>query len=813
MFQKYLRISTEKVIHAINIGTMELANLRQTVFAPEFILIGMIEQDDSIIYKMIEQIVSDPTRVIDQMSEKIYASQPKSDEPPEIMNISLSPEVERLFEIALDEAKMLNDKFISTGTLFLAFFNQEIQPAAGILNSLGLRYTDCKEAYKELRSGTTINSRDAESQEDLLKVYGTDLTELAQQGRLDPVIGREKDISRIIEILARRTKNNPIIIGDPGVGKTVLVEGLAQLIINSRVPETLLHKKIIQIDMAQVTAGAKFKGEFEERMKAIVDTIIASNGRVIAFIDELQTLIDSSGGGSIKASDILKPALARGLVQIIGTTTTDTYKKTIEKDKALSRRFQPITLDEPTIEESIAILDGIKHKYESHHKVVFDAKAIDSAVRMSKRYINERYLPDKAIDLIDEAGARKHLYLITIPPEVQEIEKQKSRLKREQTEAFNTNELDSVVEIQKKINSIDKELRDIKDDWIKSREFNDNIVTEEDVAEVVSQQTGIPVLRIVETESEKLKTMEEKLHDRIIGQDEPITAVSNSIRRNRAGLKDANRPIGAFLFLGPTGVGKTELAKALAEFLFDDETKIIRLDMTEYMEKHSVSKMIGSPPGYVGYEEGGQLTEQIRRNPYSIILLDEMEKANEDVFNILLQIFDEGRLTDSQGVTVSFKDCIIIGTSNLGSSHIFDLEKRVGFTTNTKSNDGNYELIKEKIVEETKKFFKPEFLNRIDDVIVFHPLDKKHINLITNIILKKLEAKIKSNGYTITFADEIKDKIADLGYNQEFGARPLKRVIENYIENEISYKIISGEIKKGDNILVKLENDKIIVAK
>ena len=812
MFQKYLRLCTEKVIHAINIGTMELANLRQTVFTPEFILLGIIEQDESIVLQILEELTNDPIKLIDNITEKIYAVQPKSENSKDTMNITLSPDIERLFEIALDESKKFEDKFISTGTLFLSFFNPSIQPASTILYEIGLKYHECRDILSNQKNGMSIDSRDSESREDVLKIYGTDLTELAQQGRLDPVIGREKDIARIIEILARRTKNNPIIIGQPGVGKTVLIEGLAQLIINSRVPETLLNKKIVQIDIAQVTAGAKFKGEFEERMKAVVDSLINSHGKIIAFIDEMQTLIDANGGGSIKAGDILKPALTRGQVQIIGTTSTETYKKTIEKDKALSRRFQTVKLDEPSVEESIDILNGLSTKYEDHHKVKYSKESIDAAARMSARYINDRYLPDKSVDLMDEAGARKHLYIIAIPPEIQQLEKEKANLRREQTDAFVNNKIEEVVEFQQKINEIEAKLKQIKDEWMLTRKVGDNIITEEDIADVVSQITGIPVTKIVETESEKLKTMEEKLHQRIIGQDEAIKAVSNSIRRNRAGLKDANRPIGCFLFLGPTGVGKTELAKTLAEFLFDDENKIIRLDMSEYMEKHSVSKMIGSPPGYVGYDEGGQLTERIRRSPYSIVLLDEIEKAHEDVFNILLQIFDEGRLTDSQGVEVSFKNCIIIGTSNLGSSHIFDIEKRIGFTPTQKKGE-NYELIKEKIMEETKKFFKPEFLNRIDDMIVFHPLLKDHIISITDLLLTKLKKKIESNGFFINFTDESKNKISELGFSQEFGARPLKRVIENHVENPISLQIISGTIKKGDAIIVDIEDGKIIVKK
>ena len=658
---------------------------------------GLSRQDDSIVVKILEDFTSDPIKLIDSITERIYAFQPKNDNNKDSMNITLSPDIERLFEIALDESKKFEDKFISTGTVFLSFFNPSIQPASTILYEAGLKYHECRESLSTLKNGISIDTRDSESKEDVLRVYGTDLTEQASLGKLDPVIGREKDIARIIEILARRTKNNPIIIGLPGVGKTVLVEGLAQLIINSRVPETLLNKKIIQIDIAQLTAGAKFKGEFEERMKSVIDALINSHGRVIAFIDEMQTLIDANGGASIKASDMLKPALTRGLIQIIGTATTDTYKKSIEKDKALSRRFQPVKLDESNVDDTILILDGLKVKYEEHHHVKYSKEAVEASARMSARYINDRYLPDKAVDLIDEAGARKHLYLIAIPPEIQQLEKERTNLRREQTDAFINNKIEDVVDYQQRINTIEKKINGLKEEWLKNRGAEDNIVNEEDIASVVSQIAGVPVTKIVETESEKLKTMEDKLHNRIIGQDEPIKAVSNAIRRNRAGLKDANRPIGCFVFRS-TGVGKTEAAKALAEFLFDEESKMIRLDMSEYMEKHTVSKMIGSPPGYVGYDEGGQLTERIRRNPYSIILLDEMEKAHGDVFNLLLQIFDEGRLTDSQGVEVSFKNSIIIGTSNLGSSHIFDLEKRIGFTSGSKNGE-NYELIKEKILE------------------------------------------------------------------------------------------------------------------
>lgn len=812
MFQKYLRLCTEKVIHAINIGTMELANLRQTIFTPEFILLGIIEQEGSIVHTIFETMDKNPLRIIDQITEKIYSLQPKNDQPVDAMNISLSPDIERLFEIALDETKKLGDKYISTGSLFLSFYNPAIQPSSTVLYDIGLEYEKTLETIKQIKNGIKIDSRDAESKEDALKIYGTDLTELASQGRLDPVIGREEDMKRIIEILARRTKNNPIVIGSPGVGKTVLVEGLAQLIVNSRVPETLARKKIIQLDITQITAGAKFKGEFEERMKSVIDSLINTSGTVIAFVDEMQVLLESGGGGNIKAGDILKPALTRGQIQFIGTTSTDTYKKIIEKDRTFSRRLQPVHITEPSIEETISILSGLQSKFEKHHKIKYSPESLQAAARLSKKYINDRFLPDKAIDLIDDAGARKHLFIISTPPEIQQLEYKKLEIRRNQTDAFIENKIDEVVKFQQDINKIEKNLKRLKDEWLLQKKETDTTITEEDIAEVISRTTGIPAHKIVQKEASKLKKMESILHKRIIGQDEPVRIISNAVRRNRAGIKDANRPIGTFIFLGPTGVGKTELAKALAEFLFDDDNKIIRLDMSEYMEKHSVSKMIGSPPGYIGYDEGGQLTERVRRQPYSIILLDEMEKAHEDVFNILLQIFDEGRLTDSQGVEISFKNCIIISTSNLGSSHIFDLEKRIGFA-NVHDSKEDYSIIKEKIMEETKKFFRPEFLNRIDDIIVFHPLEKEHIIAITDLLLSKLQTKIKSSGFRIEFSKASKEKLANWGFSPEFGARPLRRVIENRVENPLSLMIVSGELKKKQKVLVDIKDDEIVLLK
>lgn len=810
MFQKYLRNSTEKVIQAINIGTMELANFQQPIFTPEFILLGLLEQEDSGIMRILEEIEMEPQTVADTVIEKIYTLFPAAEEQPSLpTEITLSPDVERLLEIASQESKELHDKFITTESLFLAFLHKEIAPSCEILSAVGLSYEKCKAAVFSIRNGMTITARDGESQENVLDVFGTDLTELAQQGKLDPIVGREEDIERIVEILARRVKNNPVIIGEPGVGKTVLVEGLAQLIAAHRVPQTLQSKKIIQLDIVQLTAGTKFKGEFEERMKAIVDALENAGGRVIAFIDEIQTLMDSSAG-SIKMSDILKPALARGQIQLIGTATCENYKRTIEKDRTFSRCFQVVRLKEPSIEESVKILKGISEKYSAHHEVIYEDRALEAAVKLSSRYISERFLPDKAIDLLDEAGACKKIFLVSTHPEVYHLETQLAELRRERTMAFSESAgsggVTAVVELQMKVNEIEAKLKKIRAKWKEEQEKSSNIVTAEDVAVVVSKITGVPVNKVVETEAKKLVTMEDVLHKRIIGQDSAVTAVSNAIRRNRAGIKDAGRPIGIFLFFGPTGVGKTEFAKVLADFLFDDETKIVRLDMSEYMERHSVSKMIGSPPGYVGYDDGGQLTEQIRRNPYSVVLLDEMEKANEEVFNLMLQIFDEGKLTDSQGVEVSFRNTIIIGTSNLGSSKMFDLGKRIGFA-GTPSKSEDYGVMKEKILEETKKFFKPEFLNRVDEIIVFHSLEKEHILSITKLLLEKLRRKIEDVGYKINFDDNVCERIAQLGYSPEFGARPLRRVIENHIENAISFEIICGNIKPGKTINVSVKND------
>ncbi|MGA1868512.1 MAG: ATP-dependent Clp protease ATP-binding subunit [bacterium] len=812
MLQKYFRQSTKKVVEAINIGSIEFANLRQTFFTSEFVLLGLLLQENSTPLKIINEIRTNPSEYIDKIIERIYARQPQI-ESKEAVKITIAPEVEKLFEIASFEAKKFGDTYISTGTLFLALFNDEIKSCSTILKEVGLNYGECREVLERLMSGKQMENKDSETTVDILSAYTIDLNEKAHNNELDPVIGREDEIERMIEILCRRNKNNPIILGGAGVGKTALVEGLAQRISEYDVTRKLFHKRIFMLDMASVTAGAKFKGEFEERLKDILQRIIDSKGAIILFIDEIHTITEAGRGtGGLNAADIFKPALARGEIQIIGATTLDDYKKTIERDKALSRRFQPLILDETSIEDTIKILHGIKHNYEEHHEIHYTDDAIIAAAKLSERYITDRFLPDKAVDLIDEAGARKHLSLISVPTQIKKLEKEKLDLKETQAHLYSKGDFENVSKIQQEISIISQELEKEKRLWQERTKKLDARITENDIAHIISRATKIPVHRLIESEAEKLSTMEEKIHQRLISQDEAIVSVSNAIRRNRAGLKRSDKPIGSFIFLGPTGVGKTELAKALAEFLFDTESKIIRLDMSEYMEKHTVSKLVGSPPGYVGFEEGGQLTERIKRNPYSIVLLDELEKAHIDVFNMLLQILDDGRLTDSHGITVSFKNTIIIGTSNIGTGILFDKSNRIGFGDKN-GKKIHYEELKKQILKEVYKFFKPEFINRIDDIIVFHPLRIEDILAIEDLHLQKLIHTVQENGYSLSITDAVKKKIAEAGYSDEYGARPLIRVIESKIENPLSLKIIKAEFSKGDSIIVKLVNDEIMLEK
>ncbi|MBN2534574.1 MAG: AAA family ATPase [Spirochaetales bacterium] len=810
MFQKYLFHCTEKCIGALNIGIKEMVNMRKTILKPEFILLGLIEQHDSVVLRIINEMGMNGIEIRDNIMQEIYTLQQTEELPQDSsaeasLNVSISPEVENLFKIALDSAREMGDKYISAGLLFITMLKDGVGAVQEILVKAGLVESEAIKAYNSLRSGRKIEDRKADSKEDVLSRYTTDLTAQARRGELDPVIGREDEIMQIIRVLSRRNKNNPVLIGQPGVGKTVLVEGLAQRIVDAEVPETLLGKKIVTLEMAELVAGAKFKGDFEERFKSLREEIINASGSIILFIDEFHTVLSATGGSEGTASEMLKPALAKGLLQCIGAVTIEDYKKYVETDKALARRLQPIKIEEPGVDETIEILKGVIEKYEKHHSIIYNREAIEAAARLSDRYISERYLPDKAIDVIDEAGATKHLASIYVPPHMKSVETKKVRLLDEQYDAFSKKDFKRVADIQQQLITMENEFKQHKEKWQEDISSKDISVTEEDITKVISRWTGIPLTRLVETESEKLTHMEDKIHKRIVGQDQAVSAVCNAIRRNRAGLKLHNRPIGSFLFLGPTGVGKTELAKALAEFLLDNENKIIRLDMSEYQERHTVSRIIGAPPGYVGYGEGGQLTEKVRRNPYSVILLDELEKAHHDVFNLLLQIFDNGKITDGQGLEVNFRNTLIIGTSNIGGTILSQEVKRIGFVQ-AKGLEG-YEETKKSVMAEVKKFFRPEFINRLDDIIVFHPLSKEHIRKIVDFELEKLQEGLKEQKIILTVDGEIKELLAESGYSETYGARPLKREIERTIENPISQKIIAHEITNRMKIHAVLDKD------
>ena len=650
------------------------------------------------------------------------------------------------------------------------------------------------------------NNKAVKSTTPTLDKYSRDLTEIAREGKFDPIVGREKEIERVIQILSRRTKNNPCLVGEPGVGKTAVVEGLAQKIAGETIPDLLKGKRVVSLDLASMISGTKYRGEFEERINKVIEEVRLA-GDVILFIDELHTIIGAGAAeGAMDASNILKPSLARGEIQLVGATTLDEYRKHIEKDAALERRFQPVQVDEPSEEETLEILKGIKDKYEVHHQVQITDDALKAAVKLSIRYIADRYLPDKAIDLVDEAASKVRLRAFTSPANIKELENTLAKLGQEKEEAIIAEEYDKASQIKQKENEIKEKIANAKVEWDAKHTKTNQVVGEEEVADVVSSWTNIPVKRLAEEETERLRHMEDILHKRVVGQEEAISAVSKAVRRGRVGLKDPNRPIGSFMFLGPTGVGKTELTKALAEAIFGDENAMVRVDMSEYMEKHTVSKMIGSPPGYVGYEEGGQLTEKVRRKPYCVVLFDEIEKAHGDVFNILLHILDDGHITDSKGRKVNFKNTIIIMTSNIGARSII-APKKLGFISSDDAKK-NYEDMKKNVMEEVKKTFKPEFLNRIDETIVFHPLSSDQIREIANIMIKRLVERISQNvGVEISLTDASLDFLGKKGYNEAYGARPLRRTIQTYIEDKLSDEILAGAIKEGDKVQVDVDGE------
>jgi ATP-dependent Clp protease ATP-binding subunit ClpC len=806
MFERFTERARKVVVKAQD----EARFLKQNYIGTEHILLGLIDEREGIAARVfyelnlsVEEIRSSVKEVVTEGSSESYE------------HIPFTPRAKKVLELSLREALQMGHNYIGTEHILLGLLREGEGVAARVLNGMGITLDNVKEKIKEILNRQSYYSEPekittGKSQKKSLKMlmqYGKDLTMLACEGKLDPLIGRKNEIDRIIQILSRRTKNNPILIGESGVGKTAIVEGMAQLICSKKVPTNLSGKKIFTLDLGSLVAGSRYRGDFEERLKKVLAEI-RDDGDIILFIDEVHTLVGAGAAeGAIDAASILKPMLARGEIQTIGATTINEYRRYVEKDKALERRFQPIFINEPSVYETIEILKGLKDKYESFHSLTITEDAIVAAAKLSHRYISDRFLPDKAIDLIDEASSRVRVRTLTTPPDLKELETNIENTVKEKKKAIKSQDFEKAAQMRDKEKQLLKEKREIEETNTRSKKADKEIVSENEITEILSNWTGIPVYKLTSSESSKLLRMEDDLHKRVVGQDEAIKTVSLAIRRSRSGLKDPKRPIGSFMFLGPSGVGKTELAKTIAEFLFDKEEALIQIDMSEYMEKHSVSKLVGSPPGYVGYDEGGQLTELVRRKPYSVILLDEIEKAHPDVFNILLQIFEDGHLTDSQGKRVDFKNTVIIMTSNLGAREI-QKSTPMGFKM-VNTEDLSYEEIKEKVMSELKQAFRPEFLNRIDEVIVFHKLQKKQIYSIMDLMMSRVQQQLELQGIIIELKKSAKDLLLEKGYDPSMGARPMRRCIQNLIEDPLSEKLISGEIKSGQKVEVSVRDKKM----
>lgn len=794
MAQQHLKSSTHKVNEIFQAAITEAINAQHKILIPEFVLLALIEQKDSVFSQIAQEAHIDGVAAKTTTVNGIYDSinrymHPETQTPPPQQGLYGSLEIGILLERADAERKTFGDAYISTGTLFLAFFDSRLPTTKEILSRAGFNYEDTKKALTNLRGNHRVSSRDDETRQSVLQQFTQDLTAIGRRGDLDPVTSREEEIDRVIQILSRRKKNNPVLIGEPGVGKTVIIEGLVHRILSGDVPEHLLNKRVLSLEMGELVAGAKMHGEFEERLKAIKEEIIALEGQVILFVDEIHTVVGAGRvGGALDASNILKSALAKGQLQCIGATTLKEYKQYIEADRALERRFQPVRVEEPSLENAKKMLLSLRSRYEKHHHITYSDEAVDAAVELSHKYISSRSLPDKAIDLLDEAGALKRIRVVSQPMELQKLEQEKMSAQSSQTDAFNRQNFARVAEYQMKIIDLDTKALDMRREWESSIKPEDRVVTSDDIAELVARSTGIPVTRLQAEDMTKLARIEEELQRRVVGQQQGVEAIANALRRNRVGLRERKAPIGSFLFLGPTGVGKTELAKALAEYVLNDESKIVRFDMSEYMERHESAKLIGSPPGYVGYGDGGQLTEKIRRQPYSVVLFDEVEKAHPDTFNMFLQLLDDGRLTDAEGQVVNFQNTIVIFTSNIGSEHISTNKRAMGLGTGEKelSNVEIETLVK----EETKKFFKPEFLNRLDEVIVFHKLSKEDMRQIFNLQLERLEQRLLKQNLKLNTTNEAKDWLMEKGFDPVYGARPLRRVLETEVENKIAQEIV-----------------------
>ncbi len=825
MFRKFTQRARNTLIHAQE----EARELGHPAIGTEHILLGLLREGEGIGARALINLEIDLDNVREEVKRfigqnKVISEGPSGDLP-------ITPRTKKVFNLAFDEARMQGVNYVGTEHLLLALLREEEGLASQVLLSMGVKLENLRGQVMLLLGGeasgmapadnpadTGINSftqnhksRKVRSKTPTLDAYSRDLTKDAAEGRLDPVIGREEEIERVVQILSRRTKNNPVLIGDPGVGKTAIVEGLAHIIFENKVPETLSHKRVISLDLSSMIAGTKYRGEFEDRLTKIVNEIKTA-GDVIVFIDELHTLVGAGAAeGAIDAANILKPSLARGDFQCVGATAKNEYRKYIEKDAALERRFQPIHVDEPSIEESIEILKGLRDRYEAHHGVKIRDEALEAAVRFSTRYITDRFLPDKAIDLIDEASSRVRLANYILPESVKEVEAKLVEVSKEKEEAINAQEYEKAAHLRDEEQKFKDEVDSQRREWLSKRSIQAGSVGEEEIAVIVSKWTGIPVSKMAMEEGERLLHLEEALHNRVIGQHEAVKSVARAVRRARAGLKNPKRPIGSFVFLGPTGVGKTELARALAESMFGSEDSVVRLDMSEYMEKHAVSRMIGSPPGYVGYDEGGQLTEKVRRKPYSVILLDEIEKAHPDVYNILLQVLEDGRMTDGQGRTIDFRNTIIIMTSNVGGDTLIN-NKTLGFKRAADEAE-DYAQMKIRVMEQMKHTFKPEFLNRIDEIIVFQSLTEEQLKQIIDLLIKELSQRIIDNGYKLEISEAARELIVKEGYEPAYGARPLKRAIQKMVEDPVSEEILKKAVVSGDTILIDEEAGKIVVRK
>jgi ATP-dependent Clp protease ATP-binding subunit ClpC len=811
MFERF----TERARKVILLAKEEARRFNHDYIGTEHILLGLLKEGKGVAAAVLKNLGLGLNKIRLEV-EKLVKPGPSTKIEGDI---PFTSRAKKVIELAMEEARSLGHNYIGTEHLLLGLIAEGEGVASQILLNLGLDLDGVrKEVMKLLGSATPgftgFTSKGPKGMETATKTktpaldaFGRDLTQLARENKLDPVIGRENEINRVIQILGRRTKNNPVLLGEAGVGKTAIVEGLAQKIIKGDIPEILKNKRVVILDLASMVAGTKYRGQFEERIKAVLDEIKRAEN-VIIFIDELHTLVGAGGAeGAIDASNIFKPSLARGEIQCVGATTLDEYRKNIEKDAALERRFQTIMVDAPTVKETIDILKGLRDRYEAHHRVKITDEAIGAAVRLSDRYISGRFLPDKAIDVIDETSSKARLSTLTTPANLKDLENEIKRISNEKEQTVSNQDFEKAASLRDQERKTKEKLEKAKEEWRKKHIDKEVEIGEEEIAEIISGWTGIPVSRLEEKESERLLKMEQEIHNRVVNQNDAVSAIANAVRRSRTGLKNPRKPIGSFIFLGPTGVGKTLLARALAEFMFGDEDAILQLDMSEYMEKFNVSKLVGAPPGYVGYEEGGQLTEKVRRKPYSVILLDEIEKAHPDVFNMLLQVLEEGRLTDSFGRQVDFKNTILIMTSNVGADLI---RKRGSLGFKAQKETLSYEEMEEKLMEEVKKTFKPEFLNRIDDVIVFHALDREDLDKIVDIEVGEVKERLKEQGITVKLTKEAKDFLIDKGFDPSFGARPLKRTISRYLEDPLAQALLKGEISRNETLIVKRKQDRLI---